>query len=164
MSEQEQAGAGQTTRVQDVHFNLFKGLYLNREKFTAAACYQCVKAIAEKNGEEIPGIDSFLRRLKREVSPVVIDLARDGMHVVDDDHVMRAVEGPGRTIPVDDGLYTIFRDLYLCGNGYSADFCYSRLNTYLEDGEELPEIGAFIDRLYEETGAEVRRNAAFAEE
>ena len=77
MSKQDVgAGRGETVTIQDVHFNLFKALYLTKNQYSEAYCYGRVKAYTDVDGEILPSLDSFKRRLEREVSTEIMDLHR----------------------------------------------------------------------------------------
>ncbi len=56
----------------------YRADYLRPEQPASRACYRRVLALAHVNGWTIPSEKSFLRRLRREVSPAAVVQAREG--------------------------------------------------------------------------------------
>ncbi len=56
----------------------YRADYLRPEQPASRACYRRVQALAGVNGWRLPSEKSFLRRLRREVSPAAVVQAREG--------------------------------------------------------------------------------------
>lgn len=91
--------------------------YLRRERPTFASCFDRLKRSAAAHGWTIPSEDTFWRRLKREVTPQEITLARDGEDALNRTrpsierdhavfHALEAVNADG----FDSKIYVIFED------------------------------------------------------
>ena len=98
-------------------WDVFIGLYLTRRAPTLAICYERTQRIAEKHGWAWPTIRTIARKLKREISPMVITLAREGSEALDKlmppmrrdrsgFHAMQAVNGDG----IDWKRYCVWPD------------------------------------------------------
>ncbi len=59
-------------------WEFFKADYLRLERPAAEACYERLKAAATAHNWTVPSVRTLLRRLKKEVPPAVIVLAREG--------------------------------------------------------------------------------------
>ena len=87
-------------------FDLFKADYLRQERPNATACYHRLQRIATQHSWILPSIDSFERRLKRDVPVQVRLLLREGLEklmqlhppaqrTVSDLHALNWINGDG---------------------------------------------------------------------
>lgn len=98
-------------------WDVFLGLFLTRRAPTLAICHERAGKIARERGWEWPALRTVRRKLKREISPMVITLAREGAEALDKlfppmrrdrsgFHAMQAVNGDG----IDWKRYCVWPD------------------------------------------------------
>lgn len=71
-------GGGKEAEIDPFIWNLFKSDYLRQSAPTLAICYAKCIEVAKERGVAMPSEASFRRRVKREIDPQVLLLARKG--------------------------------------------------------------------------------------
>jgi len=69
-----------SSRIDDV----FRGFYLRLGRPSAARCYEQTKAIAAREGLEVPTLPTILRSLRTDLTPQAIIAARHGRRALED--------------------------------------------------------------------------------
>ena len=66
--------------------DLFRGFYLRTERPSAARSYEHSKAVAAREGLEVPALPTILRRLRSDLTPQAIIAARHGRRALEDSY------------------------------------------------------------------------------
>jgi putative transposase len=74
----DRRGGGRIGTIPESCWDLWKSDYLRRERPSGAACYLRASRAAAQDGVTLPPVSAFFRRLRRELSPAAIALARYG--------------------------------------------------------------------------------------
>ncbi|MBF0546196.1 MAG: Mu transposase C-terminal domain-containing protein [Candidatus Riflebacteria bacterium] len=77
------AGRQVEAEISDDAWEWFKADYLRLEAPTAEACYRRLMRVASVKGWKLPSCKSLIRRIRREISPMTMILAREGQRTLE---------------------------------------------------------------------------------